>query len=646
MTRCALANLAVVLALGLALSTAVTAAVRDQATSEVRRSGETAAAFVRYTLPDAAFRRGLSQREQRRLDVVVTGAHDLHGLRLWGPRGRLLYDSHNRGEGSLQTVDPLLQAAYEGRVGARLERGDGTGMAMERGPLLLDVLVPMRAAGSSTVTGAVQVHLPYEGTQASSDAVTRRIVAGLAVGLGALWGVLWWLSLRVTRTLRRRAAEQQVLARTDELTGLGNRRALLTALDRVTAERMPAALALLDLDRFKEVNDTLGHHVGDELLRQVGHRLSRAVRSTATVVRLGGDEFAVLLPGVEAPAEAMAVAQRVLDALEAPFVLQDLQLAVGASVGVALAPVDATTGSELLQRADVAMYSAKERGGGLARYDPAVDVSSPDRLALLSELRTGLADGELWLAYQPIWDLQTHGACTGVEALLRWDSPRRGPVPPSQFVALCERSSLVRELTRFVLDEALRQLRAWQDEGTVLNLAVNLSASNLTEDDLPELIAGLLGRHGIPASRVVVELTESAVIPDPERAAVVLGRLVDLGLDVALDDFGTGWSSMSRLLELPLAALKVDRSFVADLPFGSGAAVVRATTGLGHELGLFVVAEGIETVEQLEQVHAIGCDVAQGYLLSPPLRPEDVPAAASRDIGTWLAAARVPAQGG
>jgi EAL domain-containing protein (putative c-di-GMP-specific phosphodiesterase class I) len=260
---------------------------------------------------------------------------------------------------------------------------------------------------------------------------------------------------------------------------------------------------------------------------------------------------------------------------------------------------------------------------------------------VLSELRAGLAAGELRMVYQPVWDLQTSGDCVAVEALLRWDSPKRGPVPPSDFVPLCENSSLGWELTRFVLDESLRQCREWEDAGTRLNIAINLSASNLGEAALPELVASLLEKHGLPADRVVLEVTESAFIEDPERAAVVVRRLVDLGLEIALDDFGTGWSSMSRLLELPIAALKVDRAFVADLPGGPGAAIVQASITLGHELGMFVVAEGIETTEQLARVIEIGCDVGQGYLLSRPLRPSEIPAAAQRRLPDHVA---VPAQ--
>ena len=638
-TRCMLATLVVVAGLGVGLSAAVSTVVRDEATAEAWRSAEVAASFLQHTVLDTSYDRGLSALDQTRIDVVVRES-ELRSLRVWGLEGRVLYDSDGRLEGTQQDVGPLLAGAYAGRTGGHLETAPS---AESPGGVeaLLEVYVPLRSGSPSAVVGAVEVYMPYDASERRADAAARRITELLVCGLAALWGVLWWLSLRVTRRLRRRAAQEHGLARTDELTGLPNRRALLTALDEAFAAGAPVALLLLDLDRFKEVNDTLGHHVGDQLLHQVGRRLVAAVGSTGTVVRLGGDEFAVLLHGIARQAEAAAVSDRLVEVLERPFPLSDLQVGIGTSIGVAVAPRDASGPAELLQRADVAMYVAKERSGGTAVYDPAQDQHSPDRLALLSELRTGLAAGELWLAYQPLWDLQTSGECVAVEALLRWDSPRRGPVPPSDFVPLCEHSSLVRELTRFVLDEAIRQCRAWDDAGTRLNIGINLSASNLGEADLPELVAGLLAVHGLAADRVILEITESAVIPDPEGAALVLRRLVDLGLEIALDDFGTGWSSMSRLLELPIAALKVDRSFVADLPHGPGAAVVQATTGLGHDLGMFVVAEGIETTEQLARTIAVGCDVGQGYLLSRPLRPDDVPAAAERRVQDWLA---VPAQ--
>ena len=629
-TRSALANLLIVGALGTWLSSAVHSTVQAEAVAESQRSGEVAAGFVQHALSDATYVKGLTRLDRARLDEVAR-ATELRSLRVWGLGGEVVYDSDDpRLVGTRQKISRLLAAAYAGRAGGHLETTrsaespDGT-------EDLLEVYVPLRAGVPESVVGAVELYLPYEASAARASAAAARMVGMLAVGLAALWGVLWWLALRVTRALRRSAAAERELAHTDELTGLPNRRALLTALDETLGSGTPVALLLLDLDRFKEVNDTLGHHVGDDLLRLVSRRLLETVQGRGTVARLGGDEFAVLLPGATAT-EAAAVSDTLVAVVEQPFSLAGLQVGIGTSIGVAVAPSEASGPAELLKQADVAMYVAKGRSGGTAVYDSAQYQHSTDRLALLSELRSGLATGELRLVYQPIWDLQTSGECVAVEALVRWDSPTRGPVPPSDFVPLCEGSSLVRELTRFVLDEAIRQCRAWDDAGTRLTTAVNLSASNLGEADLPELVATLLTEHGLAAERLVLEVTESAFIPDPEGAAAILRRLVDLGVRIALDDFGTGWSSMSRLLELPIAALKVDRSFVADLPHGPGAAIVQASTGLGHELGKYIVAEGIETAEQLARAIEIGCDVGQGYLLSVPLPPEQVPEAARRRV--------------
>ena len=259
-----------------------------------------------------------------------------------------------------------------------------------------------------------------------------------------------------------------------------------------------------------------------------------------------------------------------------------------------------------------------------------------DTLALAGDLRRALADGAdgggLWMAYQPTWDLQGEGHCTLVEALVRWDHPVFGAIPPDRFVHLAETTGLIRSLTGFVLEESLRQVRAWADDGLELHVAINLSSCNLGEEDLPSVVADLLRRHQIPAQWVVFEITESADIVDPERAARVLHQLVDLGAELAIDDFGTGWSSLSRLLDLPLTALKVDRSFVADLPDGVGAAVVTATVTLGHELDMFVVAEGVETPAQLQRLVELGCDVGQGYLFAAPLRPHEVRAVVTRNL--------------
>jgi diguanylate cyclase (GGDEF)-like protein len=366
-TRCMLATLVVVAGLGVGLSAAVSSVVRAEATAEARRSAEVAASFLQHTLLDSAYARGLTPLDQTRLDVVVAES-DLRSLRIWGLEGRVLYDSDNRLEGTRHDVGPLLAQAYAGEVSGDLETVRST-QSPQGVEARLEVYVPLRMGQPPTVVGAVEVHMPYDASAERSGAAARRITELLVCGLAALWGVLWWLSLRVTRALRRSAAAERGLAHTDDLTGLPNRRALLTALDEVFASGTPVALLLLDLDRFKEVNDTLGHHVGDQLLHQVGQRLVATVPAPGTVVRLGGDEFAVLLPGVALAADAVAVSDRLVDVLEQPFALSDLQVGIGTSVGVAIAPKDACRPAELLQRADVAMYVAKERAGGTAVYD-------------------------------------------------------------------------------------------------------------------------------------------------------------------------------------------------------------------------------------------------------------------------------------
>ena len=623
--RCGLASLAAVLVLGLALAEVGDRVIREQATAEATRSGEVVATFVsRGLAPSAVDRAALTPDERDVLDRVVADARELRGMRLYGRGGRVLYASSGTSAllPGVQQVGPLLAEAYAGRTASQVT-DLGTGA-------VLQVFVPLPPSEDVAVPGVVEVDLRHQATLDRSSSAVRQLGALLTRGLAVLWGLLWWLTRFVTRALRRTAVEQEELARTDSLTGLPNRRALLERLAKAGDDETPCALLLLDLDGFKDVNDTLGHALGDRLLTEVGRRLRGEIRAADLVARLGGDEFAVVLPNVVDPAEAAATADRLAAVLAAPFPLDGLLLTVSASTGIALSPRHARDARDLLQRADVAMYVAKASAATSALYDEEQDRNTTDRLLLLADLKEGLARGELSLAYQPCYDLQTDGRCLAVEALVRWHSPTRGLVSPAEFVPLCERSGLVRELTAFVLGEALRQLREWEDAGCVVNVAVNLSPSNLSEEDLPEQVAALLARHGIGADRLVFEITESAVIPDPARAKAVLTRLVALGVDVAIDDFGTGWSSMSRLLELPLSAIKVDRSFVADLPSGPGAAIVSATTTLAHDLGLFVVVEGIETEDQLAAATRLGCDVAQGFLLSRPLSPDRVPEVLAR----------------
>jgi diguanylate cyclase (GGDEF)-like protein len=436
-------------------------------------------------------------------------------------------------------------------------------------------------------------------------------------------------------TLRKRAEsalEHQALH--DALTDLPNRVLLHDRLQQAirAAERSRSSVALLvmDLDRFKEVNDTFGHHTGDQLLQQLGQRLGSVLRGSDTIARLGGDEFAVLLPTATFE-DARQIAERLLQVLEEPFSLGGLQLEIDASIGIALSPDHGLDAETLLRRADVAMYVAKRSSTGHALYTADQDEHSPMRLAMVGELRRAIDHNELALYYQPKLSLAS-GQVTCVEALVRWDHPRHGMLGPDVFVPIAEQTGLIRPLARWVLDAALRQCNRWRQDGLDLSVAVNLSMRNLHDPEVVDMSRQLLLRWGIPPARLVVEITESSLMADAARAMEVLGRLRGMGVSVSIDDFGTGYSSLAYLKRLPVDELKIDKSFVAHVATDrNDAAIVRSTIGLAHDLGLSVVAEGIEDQRTLEFLAGLGCDVAQGYFISRPL-PVDA-------LGDWLASA-------
>jgi len=385
----------------------------------------------------------------------------------------------------------------------------------------------------------------------------------------------------------------------------------------------PTGLLLIDLDRFKDINDSLGHHVGDAVLIQVAGRLTAALRDTDTVARLGGDEFAVLLPQVDGMPGALVAAEKIRTALEPPFNVGGIELSVEASIGAVTSDRHSTDGVELLQCADIAMYAAKRKGGRAVAFSPADQTSSAARLSLLGELRGALNAGELVLHYQPKIGL-VDGELCGVEALVRWQHPRLGLLPPAEFLPAAEHTGLINPLTRYVLDMALAQGRRWIDEGRPLCIAVNLSARNLLQDDLADQVAEVLTRHGVPAALLQLELTESAIMVEPDRARERLGQLAALGVQISLDDFGAGYTSLGQLKDLPVSQLKVDRSFIAAMAQDpSSALIVQSIIDLGHHLGLTTIAEGVETAADVEALRRYGCDAAQGYYLSRP-----VPAAA------------------
>ena len=418
----------------------------------------------------------------------------------------------------------------------------------------------------------------------------------------------------------------------DSLTGLGNRALFQSALDEVISA-FPAdglaAVMLLDLDRFKEVNDTLGHECGDALLKEIALRLESILGDRGTICRLGGDEFAVLLSALEHIGEAGEMAHRVLTALEQPFNVGEMKLEIGASIGVALAPVDGETSNALLQRADVAMYAAKESRTGWELYSREHDKYSPRRLSLAADLRHAMERGELSLHYQPKAELAT-GRITGVEALLRWNHPEYGFIPPDEFIPIAEHTGLIRPLTSWVLNEATAQVREWRSAGMDLNMAVNLSVRALMDGALPEEVASALARESLDATALILEITESTIMADPNRAIEILRRLADQGVSLAIDDFGTGYSSLAYLKRLPVNEVKVDRSFVMNLATDADdAVIVRSTVDLARNLGLRVVAEGVEDAASWDHLRLLGCDAVQGYHLARPM-----PAAAFQ---AWLA---------
>ncbi|MFC6237761.1 putative bifunctional diguanylate cyclase/phosphodiesterase [Longivirga aurantiaca] len=422
------------------------------------------------------------------------------------------------------------------------------------------------------------------------------------------------------------ARDSQHQALHDALTNLPNRVYLESratqALDEARQQQDTVALFLLDLDRFKEVNDTLGHPAGDALLEVVARRLISAVRPIDVVARLGGDEFAVLLTDVEQPTDAIEVAGRVRAALAEPVRLEGVLMDVDVSIGIALSPVHGHDFEQLMRRADVAMYVAKGEGTGIELYDAARDPNSPARLGTVSALREGIEQGQLELHYQPKVSLRD-GTVVGVEALVRWQHPERGIVPPDEFIPLAERTGLVHQITAHVLREGLGQARLWWDLGLQVPIAVNVSMRDLHETDLAGLVVAELDRHGLPPDAIVLEVTESVLVLDAGRAVATLRELRELGVSASLDDFGTGYSSLLLLEQLPVDEVKIDRSFVRRLDEeGGDPAMVRSIVDFAHGLGLSVVAEGLETSHAWRLLREFGCDVAQGYRISRPM-PSD-----------------------
>jgi diguanylate cyclase (GGDEF)-like protein len=457
-------------------------------------------------------------------------------------------------------------------------------------------------------------------------AATYFVVKTGTLGIVALLAVLVIFQYLVGELLKsqERAKELHRKATTDELTELPNRHqfaiSVESEIETAQMTKRPFAVMLIDLDHFKEINDTLGHHYGDVLLKDLGPRLAACVAPDGVVARLGGDEFAVL-PGTRTDdAETLqAIATQLIDCVQQPLKVDQMTLEVGASIGVARYPVDGEDASALLRRADIAMYKAKENHSSFKLYEAEMDRYSVRRLTVLTDFRRALKSEEFVVHYQPIVDIR-HGEVRGAEALVRWQHPEMGLVPPNDFIPIAEQSGLIGLLTRYVLERSIAQIADWRRAGTELAVSVNLSMRDLLDRDLPVEIERMLDTYGMPAEALKVEITESMIMSDPDRSRAIVMKLRDAGLRISVDDFGTGYSSLANLKRLPINELKIDRSFVSPMLLDeSDRIIVRSTINLGHDLGLNVVAEGVEDERTLKQLELLGCDLAQGYHLSRPL---------------------------
>jgi len=458
----------------------------------------------------------------------------------------------------------------------------------------------------------------------------RLLITGAVVIWIAVWGALIITSI-LTRRLRQQHRQLVHQALHDSLTDLPNRTLLYDRLDQALHRAQQAgssfALFVMDLDRFKEVNDTLGHHYGDQLLMEVGKRVSELLSETETVARLGGDEFAVLLPDCDLR-HAIGAAKRILLRLEEPVVVNGVNLEARPSIGIALFPDHGNDAETLLQHADVAMYQAKRHRLGYCLYEEGRDPHSMRRLTMITELRSAVLEDQLVLHYQPKIDLRTGSTC-GVEALVRWEHPILGLLTPEEFIELAEQTGLIGLVTDWVLTQAVGQCVAWREQGLELSVAVNLSAQNLQDARLPDKVARTLEAAGLPPDALELELTESDMMTDLARAMQVFEGLAALGVRLAIDDFGTGMSSLSYLKRLPVTELKIDKSFVIDMAEDeNNAVIVRSIIDLAHNIGRRVVAEGVQDRDALQILEILGCDVAQGYFLSRPRNP--------RDLENWL----------
>ena len=571
---------------------------------------------------------GLDAQERPALTRATTsllGTETVVSLRLRDTTGRVVCDAaHPDSPMGPPVVDDEVETAASTGIVTKLTTvgADEIDGSRTDGMRAVEAYVAVHARGGQVV-GVAELYIPYAPIATALNDSLHHLLTVILVGLAALWVALGAILSSVAVRIRRQGERTEQIALHDPLTGLPGRslyadrvEAALAAAGRLGTE---VALVVVDLDRFKEVNDTLGHRNGDDFLRIVATRLTAALRPGDTVARLGGDEFGLVLPGARGDS-VETILHRVQEAVGQEVELAGVAISVEASMGYAMWPVDACNADALVQRADLALYAAKTARAEIVRYHPGIDEFDPQRLGLIAELRRAISAGDLVLHYQPKVDAMS-GHVVAFEALVRWMHPVRGLVPPSDFIPIAESTGLIGPLTRWVVDSALAQLAEWSVSHPELSMAVNISARNL-RDDLPGWVLNRLVAHRVPADRVVLEITETSFATDPVRATALLEELSAAGVKVSIDDFGQGYTSLGSLGHLPVSELKIDRGFVIAMERNAEhRAIVASVIELGHQLGMTVVAEGVETDVVYAELRALGCDTMQGYLFSPPVPP-------------------------
>ena len=635
LARFAIASVLPIAALGLVLDINLQSTVRQQAEGDARQFAYTTTGIaVRTLLTASAVQNGLTSSQVALVDVALRAAGGnglLLAVDLVNSQGTIVYAMDRSLIGRRATSSAQLSQAFRGHVASLVKEltGDDPGAPGVRTRSLV-LWLPVHLSGGSPgqVQAVAIAYRPYAPVDAAVSGSELRIDLLLGGGLLVLWLALSRLVLDVSRRQRRQVIENEYMALHDSLTDLPNRTLFADRLSQaiLASDRtgVTVAVLLMDIDRFKVVNDTLGHSAGDLLLKQVGPRIRALIRPADTIARLGGDEFGVVLSEVGGHEGATLAASRLVTELQRPAHVANLALSLEASIGVALYPEHGEDGESLLQMADVAMYMAKETQTGYQVYDPHGDASSGDRLTLVSDLRSGIERGELEVYYQPKARL-ADAIVDGVEALVRWNHPTRGVIAPDSFIPAAESSGLIRPLTADVLDQSVAAVRRWDDQGFHVMVSVNLSARSLLDPEFVDEVMSVLSRHCVDASRLEMEITERTVMVDPRKTiSTTLQALREMGITLAMDDFGTGYASLAFLRQLPVNKIKIDKSFVMNISDPSDAVIVRSTIDMGRNLGLQVTAEGVENQEAWNEVFRLGCDEAQGYLLSRPVPEQEL----------------------